>query len=334
MKGSALIDWFTFSVKGQSNPDFVISSYLHMDPDLFQVNPFGGLGYCSSKAFHGILVFYDPAKDKNGLDRTMEMGVCVSMSGSGCRTFESHTSYKSEGTPFWALVGKLHVDPLVNVSRVDLAVDDREGLLDLDVIADAVRKNQVNSRIRKRRIFDAFDGADGDGKSVYFGASQSSFRIRVYDKAKEHYKPDQAEFCQHWVRFEIVMKGECANGLVSCMANSCDLGVMAAGILNDKLSFIERDDSNITRCSVCQWWLDFLESFDAMKLVSQEEGCHELEHIFEWLVRQIAPSLSMVREGKGIFAIQELLKAGQENRTKKQAALLNDYRNTCRCAVV
>lgn len=334
MKGTALIDWFTFSVKEQKDPDLVISSYLHMNPDLFQVNPFGGLGYLSSKSFNGIVIFYDPAKDKNGVDRTAEMGICVSMSGSGCRTFEAHTKYQSEGTPFWALVEKLHIDPLVNVSRVDLAVDDREGLLDLDVIADAVRNNQVNSRIRKRRIFDAFDGADGDGKSVYFGASQSSFRIRVYDKAKEHYKPEQPEFCQHWVRFEIVMKGECANGLIGCMANSNDLGVMAAGILNDKLSFIERDDSNITRCSVCQWWSDFLESFEAMKLVSQEEGCHELEHVFEWLIHQIAPSLSLVREAKGYFAIKEILEAGLGNRTKKHTALLEDYRNTRRCAAV
>lgn len=333
MKGTALIDWFTFSVKEQKDPDKVISSYLHMDSDLFQNKPFGGLGYLASKSFNGISVFYEPAPDKNGMDRTAEMGVCVSMSGSGCRTFEAHTKYKRGDTPFWALVEQLHIDPLVNISRVDLAVDDREGFLDLDVIADAVKSNQVNSRIRKRRIFDSYDGADDDGKSVYFGASQSSFRIRIYDKAKEHFESDQPEFNQHWVRFEIVMKGKCANGMVGCMVNSENLGLMAANILNDKLSFIERDDSNISRCSVSQWWLDFLESFEAIKLVSQEEGCHELEHVFEWLICQIAPSLSLIREGKGIFAIQELLDVGRDNRTKKQSALLDDYRNAKSSAV-
>lgn len=321
MKGMALLDWLTFSVKGLESPDIAISQYLKMDTALFEDKCFGNYGYLRSKSFNGIMVYYSPADDRVG-----DMGVCVSMSGAGCRTFEAHTHYKSDGTPFFALVEVLHIDQDVNISRVDLAVDDREGVLDLNVIADAVKHNQINSRIRKRRIYDSYDGADDDGMSIYLGAPQSSFRIRIYDKAKEHFKPEQTGFSKHWVRFEIVMKGDCANGFVDCMANSTNLSLVASGILNDKVAFIERDDVNISRCSLSPWWVEFLESLEAIKLVSKEQTQHELEHMIDWVKRQIAPTLSLISDARGYFEIREILSLGKDKRTRKHTALLEDYR--------
>ena len=86
MKGMALLDWLTFSVKGLESPDIAISQYLKMDTALFEDKCFGNYGYLRSKSFNGIMVYYSPADDRVG-----DMGVCVSMSGAGCRTFEAHT---------------------------------------------------------------------------------------------------------------------------------------------------------------------------------------------------------------------------------------------------
>lgn len=322
MKSTALIDWFTFSVKGAQDPDDVITDYLHMDKNLFQDKPYGNYGYLKSKAFNGIMVYYEP-----GGKRVVDMGVCISMSGTGCRTFEAHSHYKSEGTPFIALAQRLHVDPAVNVSRADLAIDDRNKMLDLEVIAHAVRKGLINSRIRDRRCIDDYDVVKKAGQTIYFGAEKSSFRIRIYDKAKQMFKPGQLEYDQHWVRFEMVMREKNANGFINCLVNSENLGLLAVGIINDKLSFIERDDSNISRCSVCQWWLDFLESMDSIKLASKEATVHEIENLIDWVTQQIAPTLSLIRDAKGYFAIWDILNQGAVRRTKQQDALLEDYRN-------
>ena len=46
---------------------------------------------------------------------------------------------------------------------------------------------------------------------------------------------------------------------------STPLGKLAAQVMNDKLSFIERDDSNITRCSVCSWWQNFVEELESIR---------------------------------------------------------------------
>lgn len=326
MKAAACLDWFTFSVKGVEDPRYVISEFLRIDPILFSDNPYGKFGYQRSMSFGNILVYYEPAADRVG-----DMGVCVSMSGTGCRTFEAHTALhggEDGATPFLRLLSRLHTDERVNVSRVDLALDDREGYLDLDTICEAVDNNTINSRIHKRRVIYGYNGLKKSGTTVYIGAEQSDFRIRIYDKAKEHYKPQDAEYMMHWVRFEIVMRGKCANGFVNAMVNTEDLGLLASGILNDKLAFIERTDTNITRCEICKWWSDFVDSVASIKLVIKEETQHKLLKSVDWVKHQIAPTLSLINDAFGYFMIRDILTIGTDKRTNQQQAILDDYRNS------
>lgn len=327
MKATAIIDWLTFSVAGETEPERVITDILRMDKLLFEKGYGGGNGYCQSLQYENIRVFFDPAED-----RIADMGICVSMSGKGCRHWEMLTEHKKsqriheESTPFMSLFQQLHIDERVNVSRVDLALDDTQGLLDLDVICNCVELNNINSRIRKRSYTLSWDGQHPTGKTVYIGAPSSDFRMRIYDKAKEMYQPGEAGYDKHWVRFEIVMKGANANGFVNCMVNANDLGPLASGILQDKIAFIERDNENITRCSICQWWLDFVDAVAAVKLVFKEEVRHKLEDRIDWVSRQIAPSLSLINDACGYFKLRDIIKIGAGKRSKQQQAELDSYR--------
>lgn len=249
---------------------------------------------------------------------------------SGCRTFEAHTTWRGNTdacTPFLRLLGRLHIDENVNVSRVDLALDDTEGYLDLNVICEAVANNTINSRIRQRRVVLGYDGTNQSGTTVYIGAEQSDFRIRIYDKAKEHYKPTQPEYQSHWARFKIVMRGACANGFVDALVNTEDLGLLASGILNDKIAFIERAETNITRCEVCHWWNDFVDSVASIKLVIKEETEHKLLKSIDWVKRQIAPTLSLINDARGYFMIREILAVGSAKRTRQQRCIVLQLEN-------
>ena len=196
-------------------------------------------------------------------------------------------------------------------------------------IADCVESGCVNSRIRKRTIYRGFDGSDRSGTTIYIGAPSSDFRIRFYDKAKEKYKPDDERYYWHWVRLEMVMRGKNADGCVAAICNSDDLGLLASAILNDKLAFIERDsDSNISRCQICRWWLDFVDAVAAVKLVEKEDVPHKLERSIDWIRNQVAPSLSLIADARGFFLIREILALGADKRTRQQQALLDDYRNS------
>lgn len=322
MKCQVLIDWLTFSVKVQ-DPDKVIQTYLGMDPSLFQDTGYSLMGYNKVKRFSDILVCSDGRED----DYFKDMGVCVSMSGNGCRTFETMSKLTldlkdRQGTSsvaFPALFQLLVSDTDANVSRIDIACDDRAGYLDMDAILTKTQTNEVNSRMIKRSTVISFDGTQRNGATVYIGAPSSSFRVRIYDKALEQGEPG------HWVRVELVMRSKNANAFVEQMTAFENVGKLAAQVINDKFSFIERDDSNITRCSVCSWWKDFVDELEAVRLVAREVIQHTVEQIGSWVEAQVGPSLAILFQTMGWSYLFELAKDSVERLSAKQISLVTDY---------
>lgn len=322
MKCQVLIDWLTFSVKEQ-DPDKVIQTYLGMDPSLFQDTGYSLMGYNKVKRFSDILVCSDGRED----DYFKDMGVCVSMSGNGCRTFETMSKLTldlkdRQGTSsvaFPALFQLLVSDTDANVSRIDIACDDRAGYLDMDAILTKTQTNEINSRMTKRSTVVSFDGTQCNGATVYIGAPSSSFRVRIYDKALE-----QGE-SGHWVRVELVMRSQNANAFVEQMTTSENVGKLAAQVINDKFSFIERDDSNITRCSVCSWWKDFVDELEAVRLVAREVIQHTVEQIGSWVEAQVGPSLAILFQTMGWSYLFELAKDSAKRLSDKQISLVTDY---------
>lgn len=239
MKCEVLIDWLTFSVK-KNDPSEVIREYLGLDPALFQDTGYSLLGYNKVLRFSDICVCYEPRENKH----FQNMGICVSMSGNGCRAFETMSKLGAkdkQGTQsvaFPALFRLLAADETANVSRIDIACDDREGYLDMEQIIAKTRANAVNSRMRWKDIHESIDGVNKAGATVYIGAPSSEFRVRIYDKALEQGVEG------HWIRVELVMRSANANAFVEDMTNSESVGKLAAQVINDKFSFIERDDSN------------------------------------------------------------------------------------------
>jgi DNA relaxase NicK len=332
MNCNVLIDWLTFSVKGCVDPYTVISWYLGMDGSLFQEMPYGLNGYDRVLQFNDIMVCYAPRENSDFHD----MGVCVSMSGNGCRTFETYSKLSLDGctdtqgtvnTVFPALFQLICCNDC-NVSRVDLACDDHDGVLSMSTIVDSCMANNLNTRMQKRQIVQSFDGTQNAGTTVYLGSPSSDFRVRIYDKAKE-----QGDFTSHWIRVELVMRGKNAMSFVENFVNCESVGTLASGIINEKFSFIERDDSNISRCSVCGWWLEFVGNLECIKLFSRELVTHAIEDIEDWVIRQIAPSLGLLFKAKGSLCLSEIAKDGIQRLSTKQLALLDDYKNVQRAAV-
>ena len=106
-----LYDWLTFTSKCDS-PGTLIS-LLGLDGVTFEDRPRGRNGYRSMMAYEGISILYDGRED---------MGVCVDMSGSGCRVFETYSS-SSWDDLFSVILGGDY-----NISRLDVAADDHTGL--------------------------------------------------------------------------------------------------------------------------------------------------------------------------------------------------------------
>lgn len=328
MKAEVLVDWLTFTVTtskydndshvsvAEYTPGEVIRNFLGMDPDLFQDAGYGILGYNRVLRFNDIQVCYEPRENEYFKD----MGVCVSMSGKGCRAFEAMSSYGP--VPFAALFQLLDDTPGSHVSRIDIACDDHAGALDMDQIIDKVQHNEINSRMSARSVLVSWDGLAKSGATVYIGAALSAFRLRIYDKALEQGTKGP------WVRVEMVMRAEQANAFVHQVTQGAPIGQLAARVLNDKFAFIERDDSNISRCSVCSWWADFVGSLEYLHLVTRPELQQSVAGIERWVTDQVAPSLSVLVETFGVQYLVEIALSAADRLTDRQKALISEFRKS------
>ena len=316
MKCQALVDWLTFSVKEQ-DPAKVIREYLGLDPELFQDAGYGLLGYNRVLRFSDICVCYEPREN----DFFRDMGVCVSMSGNGCRAFETMSKLTQAGqdSVFPTLFQLLAADETANVSRLDIACDDREGFLNMEEIVEKVQANEINSRMTKRSVIVSFDGTQRSGSTIYLGAPSSDFRVRIYDKALEEGVDG------HWIRVELVMRHKNAAAFVAQMNSAPSVGKLAAQVVNDKFSFIERDDSNITRCTVCGWWQSFVDELESVRLVARCVIQHSVERIENWIESQVGPSLAVILNTLGWPHLFELARAAAGRLSARQLSLISDY---------
>lgn len=316
MKCQVLVDWLTFSVKEQ-DPAKVIREYLGLDPELFQDAGYGLLGYNRVLRFSDICVCYEPREN----DFFRDMGVCVSMSGNGCRAFETMSKLTQAGqdSVFPTLFQLLAADETANVSRIDIACDDREGFLNMEEIVEKVQANEINSRMTKRSVIVSFDGTQRSGSTIYLGAPSSDFRVRIYDKALEEGVDG------HWIRVELVMRHKNAAAFVAQMNSAPSVGKLAAQVVNDKFSFIERDDSNITRCTVCGWWQSFVDELESVRLVARCVIQHSVERIENWIESQVGPSLAVILNTLGWPHLFELARAAAGRLSARQLSLISDY---------
>ena len=316
MKCQVLVDWLTFSVKEQ-DPAKVIREYLGLDPELFQDAGYGLLGYNRVLRFSDICVCYEPREN----DFFRDMGVCVSMSGNGCRAFETMSKLTQAGqdSVFPTLFQLLAADETANVSRIDIACDDREGFLNMEEIVEKVQANEINSRMTKRSVIVSFDGTQRSGSTIYLGAPSSDFRVRIYDKALEEGVDG------HWIRVELVMRHKNAAAFVEQMNSAPSVGKLAAQVVNDKFSFIERDDSNITRCTVCGWWQSFVDELESVRLVARCVIQHSVERIENWIESQVGPSLAVILNTLGWPHLFELARAATGRLSARQLSLISDY---------
>lgn len=341
-----LVDWLTFTVQGEQNSETVIRDRLGMDPDLFQSAPSVLSGYAKEQRFSDIHVCY------NGIDRvnpvtgevcfdSAKMGICVSMSGNGCRTFENLSALKPENVegqiensslPFQALFQDIAADEHIHATRLDVACDDKHGYLSKEALFEAYDEystaTDINTRSTYWRWIEGRKGRNGGsaGFTFYIGAPSSDFRLKFYDKAVEQTEKTGQEYLGHWLRCEMKMKDKNADSFIQQAATSgVSVGELAAEVLNDKVAFVELDDSNISRCTVCAWWSNFVSTVKSVVLVARETIQHPVERIALWVRRQMACSLRIIQATMGFFELGDIIKEADGRLSAKQRALIRDY---------
>lgn len=248
-----LFDWFSFTSTISNERDII--SLLGMEHIPFEdLDGIMGIqGFTKRLYFNGISIHYASFKCNY---------IWLEMSGKGCRAFESLSSHADYNILFqYCLSNPVVSGDGVRITRLDVAYDDFEGLLDINAITHDVLPDISNRKLHYYvSPFDAFDIVLSDkGTCVTIGSKRSEILFRIYDKAAERHREDEIE---HWVRCEIQLRRNRANEFIRLLV--CENEViddLYFAVVNHYLRFVEpSDDSNKSRWTTASHWVKFATS--------------------------------------------------------------------------
>lgn len=299
---SALVDWLQWT---EHDADVVeVMAFLTQGaPEAEWVglarSPIGGYG--SASAWGDVLVCYDgPAGN----------GVHVVVPGKGCRQLESSGLFL--GSVLARVVAgsreviNLGDDPAFarwckGFSRLDVAIDDREGLLSTDRMRRAIRSGECVSRWQFGNGVEKFrmDGGEhAEVQTLYLGSAQSLLRACVYDKAEEQRVRGENPGDGVWMRFELRARDERGDQLGAVLLQRGMAGV--ARVLQGYVRFVVRQehDENRWRWPAARWWERFIGRVERLSLTERPEE-RSYDDVRAWLSRQVSASVAMCQQVEG-----------------------------------
>ena len=267
-----LYDWLTFTTKIHSLSGVV--SLLGFENVPFEQLR-GRYCYADRLYYDGINIMYNGRED---------MGICVELSGQGCRNFE--TLGNGDYQQIFDLINEnWNVDSdkrQMNISRLDVAYDDFEKILDLNYLMLAAQRGEYVSRCKDVEVI-----FSNKGCSVCHGSRlQSNVYVRIYDKKIERGLDD----LDHWVRCEMKFKDETARGFISLGG---DIRKNYFDVLNNYLRYVVSSD-NVSNKSMLQTspeWLRFIESWETVSIFDKPGTTYNLSKLDGYINNQLSGAL-------------------------------------------
>lgn len=302
MENCVIYDWVSITSKIHS-PQNLIQLLGLTDSSIVWELVKGAHGYQDRLYWGSISIHYNGRED---------MGVWLEMSGQGCRNFESY------GTgDYAALFSEVFDNPNeMNITRLDVAFDDHEGLLNQSVICDDARQGEYVSR------FDSWNVVYGSrGDSVTFGSRSSDLLVRIYDKAAERGYTDG----RHWVRVELQLKHERAE---SFLQSAGKLGDKFRGVLHNYLRFVDEPagfDSNRWRWPLKKYWSDLLAGIGKIRIFSKPGAEYNLYNLENFLFTQAAGAAFTYMQLKGPDDFIQRVKKSVVRLNPKYKDLIDRY---------
>lgn len=231
-----LIDYLKFTSKVHNWTDFI--ELLGLESIVWQQGrPYKG--WTLHEYFSGIHIYHGGRDD-----------VGVELSGAGCRMLETCNKNSFDWCELFAYIMEHAKNKDMNISRLDVAGDDKDGILTLDKVTRYVKARKYISKPRRKICISE------DKEEVMFGAKSSSTRLRIYNKALERGVDGP------WVRVEFQLRDEAADSFVLNLLNEGgEIGPTYSGVLLNYLRFTTRDPSgcnnNYNRIPTASWWRSF-----------------------------------------------------------------------------
>ena len=285
-----LFDWLTVSCK-EEDPWYWVT-LLHMEEVTWSPMEKGRHGYRNGIYFGNISILYDGNPG---------MGICLDMSGQGCRSFEEYGS-----GDFVGLFQLFSQDDRFHITRLDVAFDDHTGILNIRQIfrdSDEQKQDEIEQKqdeiqhfVSKFRVWDIHKRFKNGrpGASIVHGSDKSDVLIRIYDKAAERGLPET----QHWVRVELQLRKERASQFAFA-AVSESIGTLFRGVLVNYVRYVDDPgtDSNRWRWPMKSYWAELIDCVERISLFVKpgvEYNIRKLDHfVFDMAVNPIGAAIDI-----------------------------------------
>lgn len=252
----------------------IIKNVLAMKIEYFIHEDYGLFGYEELYSYGEIIV--TASKDAS-------MGVLLELRGMGCR----HLEYvlQARGVSWYSFLSRC-MDYQGIFKRLDLAVNDMCGLLDIEILRERYYADKVWKRSRNHEAVDSgkLSGTKGDtAKTFYIGSKNSPIYFCLYEKEKEQRNKGIHTDIKN--RFEIRLKNDKAEQAV------------------EELVFSKNPEQTIGNLILAQidfpdyiLWDIFVENMTASLPFIMTPVAVNMDKTIRWLERQVMPSLLMIEE--------------------------------------
>ena len=232
-----------------------------------------------------------------------EKGVLLELKGKGCRQFEAYLNGQQRS---WYEFFRECLEEKAVFKRLDLAVNDLVGLLDIPRLSEKCENEECVSVFRSFKAYrsgELVHAHEQDrasmGATLYIGSMKSDLYFCIYEKdyeqlVKAGIPVEDAEIKN---RFEIRLKNDRAYFAVYDLVSCENPEQTVFGIINRYIRFVDRDDSRPREdWPLNSMWAVFIgEHRDRLKLTTAPER-YSLEKTLNWLSHQVAPSWKMLLE--------------------------------------
>ena len=308
LENTYIIDWLSFTCK-MGNP-FEVIELAELGQLNFTESDRGRYGYDNAYTLDGIInVFYSSKRS--------DMGVHVELTGQGVRKYETIMEVDKVT---WRQVFE-HLRTFATFSRIDLALDEYEGLVGF---ADIIKKIEQGEHVGRCRSFKVISGRGSNGEhtgtTIYMGSNKSDIMLRVYEKNYERQAKGYEIDVPIWNRWELVLKHEKANDFVTrYLEDGYSFGSLFGGILADLIRFVEpSEDTNKSRWQTSPWWSDFLAMAEPIQLKGKEYQ-PSLAKTLNWIENSTVTAikgLSAIAKEENVDFLQLLMACQNGNEDK------------------
>lgn len=287
----------------------VIEDILKIKMKYMLYEDFAFYGYIAKYVFSNIQIMISTEED--------EKGTLIELKGQGCREFESLLI--AQGRSWLDFFMQCEKEKVI-YKRIDLAINDRIGILSIPYLAEKCKRRELTSKFRSFQELGSGKFAEESeekfvGTTLYIGSLKSDIYFCFYEKNIEQLikRGIAIEEAATKNRYEIRLKNDRAYHAIQDLLIYRDVEKTVFNIIGSYITFLEADETKKkSKWKMDETWEKFIgENRDRLKLTTDPKPV-ELSQTLIWLRRQVAPTLKM------------LLLIDQENNTNKINELLND----------